>query len=407
MKKLTILLAVPFVFVGVFLSFHASFASTPAISFSSDLHYGSRGEMVSNLQIFLSQEGIYNSSPTGGYYALTQAAVRRFQVREGISPTSGYFGPKTRAAANLAVLKRSLALLQAQGTSTTTATTTVTVPPPAATTSASLSPVMISPQALVGLDCFLRNKKTGAIVTYGKGSGVVIDSRGYVLTARHVVDFAFVNRFYENTGFSTGTYAFDHCDAGLMPKATNLPTPELIRKVNPYAALGPLSYHASVLYIPDEQGLSGAEIPELDFAILKIDGVSTQGKAAGVTSTPSTFVTATLLPATVPPTGAEVLTYGFPGYITDAYHASFDTLYLVGSVGTVKGVLNGDQQFAGKPLFLNTIMENSPGRSGSPLFWNGYVVGVVVGQSATNTADSYSVSAQPISAYLAKDNVLQ
>ena len=70
-------------------------------NFDRNLAYGLRNDRdVSELQEFLTSEGLYSGPVSGNFYSLTLRAVKAFQVREGIAPASGYFGPLTRAKAN-------------------------------------------------------------------------------------------------------------------------------------------------------------------------------------------------------------------------------------------------------------------------------------------------------------------
>lgn len=69
-------------------------------SFDADLHYGSTGSAVTALQEFLIDQGVLKGQATGSFFSLTLKAVKAFQTRQGISPASGYFGPKTRVKAN-------------------------------------------------------------------------------------------------------------------------------------------------------------------------------------------------------------------------------------------------------------------------------------------------------------------
>ncbi|MFY9461691.1 MAG: peptidoglycan-binding domain-containing protein [Candidatus Sungiibacteriota bacterium] len=72
-------------------------------SFDRDLFLGMKGTEVSALQQFLKAQGpaIYPEGLVTGYFgALTQGAVKKFQAAHKITPVAGYFGPKTRKAAN-------------------------------------------------------------------------------------------------------------------------------------------------------------------------------------------------------------------------------------------------------------------------------------------------------------------
>ena len=76
------------------------------ITFSKSMGLGSRGEEVTALQKFLAQDkSIYPEATVSGYFgSLTELAVKRFQVKRGISSQGssgyGYVGPKTRAMLN-------------------------------------------------------------------------------------------------------------------------------------------------------------------------------------------------------------------------------------------------------------------------------------------------------------------
>lgn len=67
------------------------------------LSIGASGADVTSLQTFLSQEGYFQTSPTGYFGSVTQAAVGAWQEAQGVvsgasDPGFGIVGPKTRAA---------------------------------------------------------------------------------------------------------------------------------------------------------------------------------------------------------------------------------------------------------------------------------------------------------------------
>jgi peptidoglycan hydrolase-like protein with peptidoglycan-binding domain len=96
-----------------------------AQGFDQDLFYGVReSNDVIELQEFLADKGFYAGPITGNFFSLTLAAVKQFQTSQNITPTSGYFGPKSRAKAN--------ELLTASGVSKTEIITEdgVVAPPP-------------------------------------------------------------------------------------------------------------------------------------------------------------------------------------------------------------------------------------------------------------------------------------
>jgi len=81
-------------------SIYSARASSAAI-FNNNLSYGISGSSdVTALQQFLQTQGIYSGPITGNFFSLTRAAVKTFQTQNNIAPTSGYFGPITRAKAN-------------------------------------------------------------------------------------------------------------------------------------------------------------------------------------------------------------------------------------------------------------------------------------------------------------------
>ena len=71
-----------------------------AQSFTSNLYYGLKNNAeVKRLQEFLISKSYLNTGlNTGSYLSLTMDAVKTYQTAKGITPVSGYFGPKTRAA---------------------------------------------------------------------------------------------------------------------------------------------------------------------------------------------------------------------------------------------------------------------------------------------------------------------
>ncbi len=72
-----------------------------AYNFTKDFGVGSRGTDVTELQKMLITGGFLKiSEPTGTFGPLTLAAVQTYQTAHGVTPQSGYVGPKTRAVLN-------------------------------------------------------------------------------------------------------------------------------------------------------------------------------------------------------------------------------------------------------------------------------------------------------------------
>ncbi len=86
----------------------ASTGGSMSYTFTRDLTVGSTGDDVKALQQFLNSHGAQVAASGAGspgsestyFGALTKAAVAKWQAAQNISPTAGYFGPKTRAAVN-------------------------------------------------------------------------------------------------------------------------------------------------------------------------------------------------------------------------------------------------------------------------------------------------------------------
>lgn len=107
----------------------SSSSSSTGHTFSVDLTVGSTGDDVVALQTVLVAKG-FLVMPAGvamGYFGnLTKAAVAAWQASAGISPTAGYFGPKSRAAFNAMEGSSTTTSTTTNTTNTTTTTTTTT-----------------------------------------------------------------------------------------------------------------------------------------------------------------------------------------------------------------------------------------------------------------------------------------
>jgi hypothetical protein len=97
-------------------------ASASSYTFNTDLTVGSTGADVTALQNTLISGGYLASGLNTGYFGtLTQAGVSKWQVAEGITPSTGYFGPISRAKLN-----GSSSMTTTTTTTTTTGTTGTT-----------------------------------------------------------------------------------------------------------------------------------------------------------------------------------------------------------------------------------------------------------------------------------------
>lgn len=81
--------------------------------FTKDLWVGVKGKEVKNLQVFLNSQGFdvaftgagSKGNETDTFGRLTQTALKKFQVKNGISPAVGYFGNITRTIINSILIK--------------------------------------------------------------------------------------------------------------------------------------------------------------------------------------------------------------------------------------------------------------------------------------------------------------
>ena len=328
-------------------------------------------------------------------------------------PAQAATAPLSRTAMQqlLTLLLQELALLEQQlaaesATSTTSAMTAAIAAPalPPETT--------FDPQTLVGILCYYNvtatNPLNGASATLSgneevRGSGVIINSRGDILTNRHLLvqpdETSTVTDSNGNPVSATLSYALDHCEVGQLPAGTHLPTASEIQSLNPYVQVPVLAYDAQPSYIASDP--NATENSLADFGILHITGLSANAATFGVTSIPSSFPYAKLLAINPYVTASttisgQVLTYGFPGDVTSGQNNFFSTLTMTGSVGNVTEIDGGNDLYNNIPFTILTDMEISHGRSGSPLIWHGYVIGLVTFFIGDNRTESGSVASDAI-----------
>ena len=252
-----------------------------------------------------------------------------------------------------------------------------------------LEEIPINLQSIVALRCIYINPDTGDKRTVF-GSGAIVSEDGSILTARHMVDAKYI---YKASNGKQGFYGYQlsHCDVGFPKETATTPTVQQIRSINPFIIIDFLPYVAKIDFLPDTSALSPAEESLFDVALLKITDLSEDAKIFGITKIPDSFAYNTLLGNGLPEEGEEVITFGFPSGIPD-YGSYFR---LQGSVGHIKRILGGDQFFRNKPVEIERLMETIGGRSGSPLFWKGYVIGVVSFKE-DNSINAFATSIIPL-----------
>ncbi len=221
-------------------------------------------------------------------------------------------------------------------------------------------------RSAVVVKCVFRGAGGNSVTAYG--SGVIVASEGYVLTARHVVDMAYTHRI---TGGKQGLtdYSLEWCRIAVPPDGVKTPTAAEIRAINPFTPVTEFAYDAQVVFVPPlpaSGGMSEAEYDFADSALLRI----TSAVSGGL---PSSFIASPMKIFQLPVQGEAVMSFGFPSG-SPSYGNNF---YLQGNVGVIDAAVGGDSFFKNQPMGLTATMETIGGRSGSPVFWNGYVIGVV------------------------------
>ncbi len=364
-------------------------------SFGKNLSVGAMGADVRALQQILIDRGFLLgvALPTGYFGPATRAALVKLQMANGIAPASGYAGPITRTFLNaLGAVPPVASSTSAATTSTTQLLATSSV---SSTPSIATQPIDITKKSIVGLWCYF-NVATGSLLSmYGsdplvfQSTGVIVNPDGYILTAKHVVDQAWVGATYGSSSPTStqqiyASMIFDHCDVG-VPKTDYLPSPQEIKDWNPSELLGPMRYHAKLFFEPKTIGLSDEESQDTDFSILKIDGIA-DGCSTWYSDCSSTapFPYSPVMYASTPSVGNQLLSYGYPVEASVDYE---DQLYFKGAVGRLSEYDNGDAYFKNTPFTIHWAADGvRGGRSGSPVFWNGFVSGILYARS-TETED--------------------
>jgi hypothetical protein len=263
--------------------------------------------------------------------------------------------------------------------------------------------ISINPRSIVGVLCYYHY---GNGIYPVKGSGVIVNSQGYVLTAKHLVDPSWTRKTYA-TSLSAADKDFyaaatlDHCTIGL-PEITSLPSIAQIQQFNP-GTLNTRSfqYIAQPYFVPDRGTLSEAEFRDLDFSVLKITAMNDQcfsfNRACDeLGHLPYNPVLYTESPRQ---NTDQVLSFGYPAEAINQADDGFYDFYLKGAVGHIENFFGGNLAFANRPLTFSFVASDLQiGRSGSPLFFKGYVVGILYGESSTEK--SYNVSMAAIHSLL-------
>lgn len=247
--------------------------------------------------------------------------------------------------------------------------------------------VNIAEQSLVALLCYYSD---GSV---SRGSGVVVNPQGYILTAKHIVDPSWTSWAY---GTAPRNATLNYCEVGIPPPNT-LPTVQEIQSVNPSIAVSPSMFplDATLYFEPSQGSLSNNEYRVLDFAVLKISKPSENCASYNLCTLPTVYPYNPVYYAAKPDTVSynQVINFGYPGEaITTSTSQNFETFNLKGAVGRLVQYYGGDQYFKNQLLdFSWSAIDVIPGRSGSPVFWHGYVVGIEDSGAAQNVTNDYAI----------------
>jgi len=273
-----------------------------------------------------------------------------------------------------------------------------------AATASTLAPREIAAKSVVALICHYTTKNailTDAFAYRGEllssGTGVVIHPDGYILVARHIVDPLWVNRAQGEKLKSpertlNENREFNYCEVGFI-RNNQLPTRQEVVEFNYRAEVkNPFPYIATRFFTPTDVGMSADEINSLDFAVLKITRPWDECQYFNACDLPQVYDYA-LISGAMPALQQELSSYGFQ----DQSSYYFNDLVLQGAVGGLVEEYHGRQYFAGQKLGFSWHISRGLGadRIGSPVFWNGYLVGLnyAVDESDQRKANAVSMAA--------------
>jgi hypothetical protein len=247
-----------------------------------------------------------------------------------------------------------------------------------------------------------------------KGSGVIVDPEGYILTAKHMVDPQWENIAYASSIDSddvqlNDALSLDYCDVG-MPQNQAVPATSILESLNPSIAIeNPFPYVATLAFDPPQGQMSHNEFYDLDFALLKISGPMEECQTFNLCTLPSSFPYSPVFYNSTPDlsTAPKVLIdFGYPAESINSYGGAFTDFYLKGTVGHLTDYQYGDQYFENAPLtFAWQASDVLPGRSGSPIYWQGYVIGIEVSGEVDNSTMDNAVAMPAIAKVLAADGL--
>ncbi len=260
-------------------------------------------------------------------------------------------------------------------------------------------------KSFVGLLCHFKADTVAVAQAYGdangeilvKGSGVIVNPEGYILTVRHLVDPEWTNWAYasstsESMRILNANITFEYCEVA-TPTSDTLPDMAAIQRINPNITVNhPFLYLATLYFAPLRDNLSDYEYGYLDFAILKITSPMHNCAQFNACTLPTAYPYSLSRYSDVPQKGTSLVNFGYPAELFNSSASTFNDFYLKGTIGYVTDYFGGDLFFKNEPFtFEWTANDVLEGRSGSPLLWNGYVVGIQTSANADNSADDFAL----------------
>lgn len=257
-----------------------------------------------------------------------------------------------------------------------------------------LIPKDIDLQSIVSIYCEFEDK-FGKIIVITRGSGVIIDPNyGYILTNRHVVDQIYTNWVYGDSDNIGNVYLKNNeCKIYFFDNGESISyIPQ--KKYSFYdinAWSGNYDFTAQLVLVPStNDGFSISEIANLDFALLKFKEWDTAFKYSFGRKPPSSLHYSPIFSGSVP-LNEELVIPGFATQVIGDEIQTFDTSRLTIKNGILVGKTIGDQKYADETIELTLKYDPDMigGRSGSPIFWKGYIVGLLKTGWAPNSKSEY------------------